>query len=82
VTPVPTSKRHEAVPEGATDFECVQWDAIWPDGDMLKGGAFGQGLYASFGKDLVVPYFSTAPSTVLHQNARQIATDLGSVPVG
>lgn len=49
---------------------------------MLKGGAFGQGLYVSPAKDLVVAYFSTVPDTALHQYARQIATDLGPGAAG
>ena len=72
----------KAFPTGPPTSNAWQWDAIWPDGDMLKGGAFGQGLYVSPAKDLVVAYFSTVPSTTLHQYARQIATDLGPAAAG
>ena len=54
-----------------------QWDAIWEDGDFFKGGVFGQGLYVSPGKDLVVAWFSTVMSSDLTQYARQIADDVG-----
>lgn len=54
-----------------------QWDAIWEDGDFFKGGVFGQGLYVSPGKDLVVAWFSTVMSSDLTQYARQIADDAG-----
>jgi CubicO group peptidase (beta-lactamase class C family) len=50
-----------------------QWDAVWSDGDFYKGGVFGQGLYVSPAKDLVIVWFSTAVSNDLTQYARQIA---------
>jgi len=50
-----------------------QWDAVWPDGDFYKGGVYGQGLYVSPDKDLVIVWFSTAMSNDLTQYARQIA---------
>jgi CubicO group peptidase (beta-lactamase class C family) len=50
-----------------------QWDAVWADGDFYKGGVYGQGLYVSPAKDLVIVWFSTAMSTDLTQYARQIA---------
>jgi CubicO group peptidase (beta-lactamase class C family) len=36
-----------------------QWDAVWPDGDMLKTGWGGQGLYVSPSTDIVIAYFGT-----------------------
>jgi CubicO group peptidase (beta-lactamase class C family) len=53
-----------------------QWDAIWDDGDFFKGGVFGQGLYVSPSRDLVVAWFSTVMSSDLTQYARQIADDM------
>ena len=50
-----------------------QWDAVWPDGDSCKGGVYGQGLYVSPAKNLVIAWFSTVMSTDLMQYARQIA---------
>jgi CubicO group peptidase (beta-lactamase class C family) len=50
-----------------------QWDAVWPDGDFYKGGVWGQGLYVSPARDLVIAWFSTAMSNDLTQYARQIA---------
>ena len=35
-----------------------QFDAIWDDGDMFKGGMRGQGIYISPAKDTVVVWFS------------------------
>ena len=52
-----------------------QWDAVWDDGDFWKGGVFGQGLYVSPGRDLVVAWYSTVMSSDLTQYARQIADD-------
>lgn len=72
----------KAFPNDPPTSNAWQWDAIWPDGDILKGGVFGQGLYVSPAKDLVVAYFSTVPDTALHQYARQIATDLGPAAAG
>lgn len=50
-----------------------QWDAVWADGDFYKGGVYGQGLYVSPAKDLVIVWFSTVMSSDLTQYARQIA---------
>jgi len=36
-----------------------QWDAIYADGDMYKGGARGQGIYVSPDADYVAAWFST-----------------------
>jgi CubicO group peptidase (beta-lactamase class C family) len=69
-------------PNGPPTSNAWQWDAIWPDGDMLKGGVFGQGLYVSPARDLVVAYFSTVPDSAVHQYARQIATDIGPAAAG
>ena len=67
----------QSFPSDPPSSNAWQWDAIWPDGDMHKGGALGQGLYVSPAKDLVVAYFSTAPTTALAQYARQVAKNLG-----
>lgn len=37
-----------------------QWDAVWADGDLYKGGFRGQGLYVSRSRDLVIAFFSSA----------------------
>jgi CubicO group peptidase (beta-lactamase class C family) len=52
-----------------------QWDAIWDDGDFFKGGVYGQGLYISPAKDLVIGWYSTAMTSDLTQYARQIAVN-------
>ncbi len=50
-----------------------QWDAIWEDGDMFKGGFMGQGLYVSPGRDLVICYLSTTPEMYLARYLRPVA---------
>lgn len=50
-----------------------QWDAVWEDGDMYKGGARGQGLYVSPGRDLVIAWFSTTSESGWTNYARAIA---------
>ena len=45
---------------GSKDFiaNSRQWDFIWPDGDMWKGGLMTQGQYVSPSRDLVIVYFN------------------------
>lgn len=50
-----------------------QWDAVWEDGDMYKGGARGQGIYVSPERDLVVAWFSTTSETGWMNYGRAIA---------
>lgn len=44
---------------GSDDFiaNSRQWDLVWPDGDLWKGGLQTQGLYVSPSRDLVICYF-------------------------
>lgn len=52
-----------------------QWDVLWEDGDMWKGGMQSQGLYVSPDKDLVIVYVSTnAHDHSIHRWPRTIAT--------
>lgn len=52
-----------------------QWDVLWPDGDMWKGGMQSQGIYVSPDKDLVIVYVSTnTHDHSIHRWARKIAT--------
>ncbi|MGX9349723.1 serine hydrolase domain-containing protein [Shimia sp. W99] len=51
-----------------------QWDCIWPDGDLYKGGFMDQGLYVSPDRDLVIAYFSTTAEMQLTRYLRPIAT--------
>lgn len=53
-----------------------QWDAVFADGDMYKGGARGQGIYVSPGRDYVVAWFSTTPETGWMQYARAVGNAL------
>lgn len=51
-----------------------QWDCIWPDGDLYKGGFMDQGLYVSPARDLVIAYFSTSATMHATRFLRPIAT--------
>ncbi|MCE8556558.1 beta-lactamase family protein [Ruegeria pomeroyi] len=51
-----------------------QWDCVWPDGDIFKGGFMGQGLYVSPDCDLVIAFFSTTPETRITRYLRPLAT--------
>ena len=50
---------HKSFPEDKGITNRYQWDAIFTDGDMYKGGVGGQGLYVSPSRDLVIVWFST-----------------------
>ena len=54
-----------------------QWDMIWPDGAMFKGGYSGQGIYVDPSLDLVIAFYGTADeagrSNELLSAARQIS---------
>lgn len=68
--------------DAAADKRCNsrQWDAVWQDGDMFKGGARGQGLYVSPARDLVVAWFSTTSESGWMNYARAIANTLEAQP--
>ncbi|WP_211299380.1 serine hydrolase domain-containing protein [Pukyongiella litopenaei] len=51
-----------------------QWDCIWPDGDLYKGGFMDQGLYVSPSRDAVIAYYSTTPNMQMTRYLRPIAT--------
>ncbi|MBB93704.1 MAG: serine hydrolase [Rhodobacteraceae bacterium] len=62
---------------GSDDFiaNSRQWDVVWPDGDMWKGGLMTQGLYVSPSRDLVIVYFNVNNDDHSgHRFARKIAT--------
>lgn len=62
---------------GSEDFiaNSRQWDIVWPDGDMWKGGLMTQGLYVSPSRDLVIVYFNVNNDDHSgHRFARPIAT--------
>lgn len=55
-----------------------QWDFVWDDGAMYKGGYLGQGVYVDPAKDLVIAWFGTGLDYSAENNAmlplsRQIA---------
>ncbi len=49
--------------EDAPTHAAWQWDMIWPDGTMFKGGYSGQGLYVDPERDLIIAFFGTAAKT-------------------
>lgn len=62
---------------GSNDFiaNSRQWDIVWPDGDIWKGGLMTQGLYVSPSRDLVIVYFNVSQFDHSgHRFARAIAT--------
>ena len=62
---------------GTEDFiaNSRQWDLVWPDGDMMKFGLMGQGLYVSPSRDLVIVYFNVNNEDLsAHRYVRPIAT--------
>ncbi len=40
-------------------FASWQWDKVWGDGDMLKGGVFGQALFVSPRRNIVIAFVSS-----------------------
>jgi CubicO group peptidase (beta-lactamase class C family) len=55
-----------------------QWDYVWQDGALFKGGYDGQGLYVDPGRQLVIAWFGTGLDFNTHTNdmlpvARQLA---------
>ncbi|MFT6771157.1 serine hydrolase [Congregibacter sp.] len=55
-----------------------QWDRIWDDGGMYKGGYLGQGLYVDAERDLVIAWYGTGinydeDATDMLPVARQLA---------
>lgn len=62
---------------GCDDFiaNSRQWDLVWPEGDLWKGGLQTQGLYVSPARDLVICYFGVNNEDhSAHRFARPIAT--------
>lgn len=53
-----------------------QWDVVWQDGDMYKGGARGQGLYVSPERNLVIAWYSTTSEGGWMNYAREIARSM------
>jgi CubicO group peptidase (beta-lactamase class C family) len=55
-----------------------QWDMIWDDGGMYKGGYLGQGIYVDPARELVIAWFGTGEDFSARENempavSRQIA---------
>jgi CubicO group peptidase (beta-lactamase class C family) len=67
-------------PEAESRCNSRQWDAVFADGDMYKGGARGQGIYVSPDRDIVIAWFSTTSESGWMNYARAIARTLA--PVG
>jgi CubicO group peptidase (beta-lactamase class C family) len=55
-----------------------QWDSVFEDGDMFKGGLNGQGLYVSPSRDVVIAWFGINRDGIgIHPVARAMAKALG-----
>lgn len=50
-----------------------QWDAVWTDGGMFKGGLFGQALYVHPAEGTVIAFYSTVPASPLFRFLRPIS---------
>lgn len=55
-----------------------QWDAVYADGGMFKGGLFGQGLYVKPDEGIVIAYYSTVHLTPLHRFFRPLSKALSN----
>lgn len=47
-------------PSDAPTHAAWQWDMIWPDGAMFKGGYSGQGIFVDPNRDVVVAWYGTS----------------------
>lgn len=47
-------------PGDAPTHAAWQWDMIWPDGAMFKGGYSGQGVFVDPNRDVVVAWYGTS----------------------
>lgn len=70
--------RNPALADDLPSHAAWQWDRIWQDGGMYKGGYSGQGLYVDPDRELVIAFFGTADtewnSNELMSATRQLAT--------
>jgi CubicO group peptidase (beta-lactamase class C family) len=64
-------------PEDEPSHAAWQWDMIWPDGAMFKGGYSGQGIFVDPNRDLVIAWYGThnsdGDSNSLLPMARQLS---------
>jgi CubicO group peptidase (beta-lactamase class C family) len=47
-------------PGDAPTHAAWQWDMVWPDGAMFKGGYSGQGIFVDPNRDVVVAWYGTS----------------------
>ena len=55
-----------------------QWDMIWPDGMMFKGGYSGQGVFVAPERDIVIAFFGTADTAGNSHNLLKISRQLST----
>ena len=55
-----------------------QWDAVYADGGMFKGGLFGQGLYVSPKDGVVIAFYSTVNDSPMMRLLRPLAQELAN----
>ncbi len=72
--------RGGAEPDAERLCNSRQWDRVWEDGDLYKGGARGQGLYVSPARNMVVAWYSTTSESGWPNYGRAIARALVPSP--
>ena len=77
----PSERRRARIGDDLPTRAAWQWDYIWNDGAMFKGGYSGQGLYVDPARDLVIAWFGTGEDFDARINAmlpvaRQLARQL------
>ena len=55
-----------------------QWDMIWPDGMMFKGGYSGQGIFVAPKQDIVIAFFGTADTQGNHHDLLTVSRQLSA----
>lgn len=73
-------RRKEAWGDDTPSHAAWQWDMIWPDGMMFKGGYSGQGVFVAPEQDIVIAFFGTSDTKgnrhELLKISRQLATSI------
>ena len=70
--------QYPALAEDLPTHAAWQWDRIWPDGGMHKGGYSGQGLYVDPDRELVIAWFGTHDTSWNRAGFRSVARQLAT----
>lgn len=68
----------ETFNDDAPSHAAWQWDRIWPDGAMYKGGYSGQGIFVDPDRDIVIAFYGTADKKGASNDLPVIARKLSS----